>query len=797
MSQIQIIGLRDYVKADGTKSKREAFFEHQYRLSSLEDIFATSKHLEIIKKIPENERYNLYFTVANCIGKRELAEQWAIPFDVDGVEGPFLASKEDLGKSALKAFTRVMRKFYNPAFDGSGVGILWSGHGIQLFYMLDAPITDDKFFNVYRESYKDFCKFFEKELETVHIKGRLDASVFSAGRLMRLPDTVNRKPNKPEAEAILLNLFIPAKNPNFLKPKPEDQKNYTAISSMKFQVDDEGVQEECEFLQFAKINQEKITEPEWYAMLGIVGWLDDGDNLAHLYSNKHPSYSEEETNVKLRQARANSGPRTCASVNSLWGKCHECKHFGNVKTPLHIISDNFIRSEKNGFREIKVSKDGTVRTGKPAYDDLMKAFSREFNFRSIIHTQGSEIIVYTPNVGWKSMLKPMIKSWMYNKVKEPTPSSQEMNEFISRIEISNVAEKDFLDAWRGKYIAFKNCVLDLRTQDVLAMNPDMGITEVVDTVYDKHIKAPKWEKFLHDVAKGNKEKMNILEEFAAYAMMGTTNEFQVALVLQGDGSNGKSVYLNTISKVFGSSNCTSIPLKDLDKDFRAIELRGKFLNISSETSFNALADSSTFKALISGDSITSNVKYGPLVSFNPTVKIAISCNNPPQIRDSSFGLSRRLLIVKFNRLFLETDPDFNRNIEQDLLEEAAGIINRLLTAYHRLKIRNGFYISSVIKEEKEEFIKSANYLHEFVSENIIPAEGNFLTVNAIANLIDSFTELRNNGNRVQPRHVYSIIETKFRVTKIKTRINGKGNPVYGYPNIDIDPNSELLPSKNF
>ena len=63
---IQIIGLRDYVHPKtGKQSKRHAFIKEGWRLNSIQEVFG-AKGQELIERIPAGERWNIYYTVADC-----------------------------------------------------------------------------------------------------------------------------------------------------------------------------------------------------------------------------------------------------------------------------------------------------------------------------------------------------------------------------------------------------------------------------------------------------------------------------------------------------------------------------------------------------------------------------------------------------------------------------------------------------------------------------------------------------------------------------------------------------------
>ena len=93
----------------------------------------------------------------------------------------------------------------------------------------------------------------------------------------------------------------------------------------------------CGWLRHCRDDAAHLEEPAWYAMLGIVGRTEDGDETSHAWSAPYPRYTPAETAAKLAHALAAAGPATCTRIRwDLGGDpyCRECPHLGKVKSPL-------------------------------------------------------------------------------------------------------------------------------------------------------------------------------------------------------------------------------------------------------------------------------------------------------------------------------------------------------------------------------------------------------------------------------------------------------------------------------
>jgi hypothetical protein len=301
---IQILGLRERIGKDGKKKKGISFFGKNWRAKSIPDLLNNID--EHIKVIPVEERFNLQFTIADCLEEfgRKMIAQDCIFFDIDEID----VSRAGDYIDAVCTGMGVPREY---------VSVVMTGHGLHVVMQFDKSWDSPDFYTKYREHYKAICMRINQELIKVPLVGFADNAVFADTRMVRLPQTINRKPNRKDVLVELIH--------NELKPfggtfdsmvelgaevKQEDQVAPQVVAD-HFQVDDEAVLSKCAFLTWARENQTEVREPEWYAVLSVVSRLNNGDQLAHDFSSEHPNYDKDVTDLKIEQSKATSGPRTC------------------------------------------------------------------------------------------------------------------------------------------------------------------------------------------------------------------------------------------------------------------------------------------------------------------------------------------------------------------------------------------------------------------------------------------------------------------------------------------------------
>jgi putative DNA primase/helicase len=93
----------------------------------------------------------------------------------------------------------------------------------------------------------------------------------------------------------------------------------------------------CGWMRHCRDDAETLSEPEWYAALSVVGRCQNGEQIAHQWSEPYPNYSAVETTAKVIQALEKSGPATCQFIETGLGQgrfCAACTNRGRVRSPI-------------------------------------------------------------------------------------------------------------------------------------------------------------------------------------------------------------------------------------------------------------------------------------------------------------------------------------------------------------------------------------------------------------------------------------------------------------------------------
>ena len=263
------------------------------------------------------------------------------------------------------------------------------------------------------------------------------------------------------------------------------------------------------------------------------------------------------------------------------------------------------------------------------------------------------------------------------------------------------------------YLNLKNGLFDLETFELKPHTPDVYSTIQLAVSYDPRARCPLWMKSLYEIFQGDKEKIDVLQEFFGLCL---TREMKHgrALICIGDGANGKSVVLHVLQEMLGRENYSAVPLERFDNSHYLADIFGRLANISTETNAKSSVYDSTFKQIITGDIIQADAKYKRPIKFKPFCKLVLALNNMPRVDDKTDALFRRLIILRFNRQFKEEEQD--KDLQYKLEEELNGIFLWSLKGLDRLRSRGRFEISAGIEREICEYRRQNNNVLLFVEE---------------------------------------------------------------------------------
>lgn len=293
-------------------------------------------------------------------------------------------------------------------------------------------------------------------------------------------------------------------------------------------------------------------------------------------------------------------------------------------------------------------------------------------------------------------------------------------------------------------IVVQNGVLNVKTRQLETFNPDYFMFNALPVKYDPNADCPKFKTFLSEVVP-SPENVKVLQEFFGYCLLRNC-KLEKAIMLVGEGANGKSTFLYVLTKTLGKQNVSNIPLQVISNNqFALAELYGKMANVYPDLPAVALKDTGLFKSLVTGEMISGEYKFKGRFDFEPYAKLLFSCNKMPETPDDTDAFFRRWLIITFPNQFLSDNPKTDPNLKQKLVtpEELSGILNWSLKGLERLLKQGKFSIGETVEETRERYTLLSNSVRAFAETGLIVANGKVETKENVYNAYIQFCREHN------------------------------------------------------
>jgi putative DNA primase/helicase len=219
-------------------------------------------------------------------------------------------------------------------------------------------------------------------------------------------------------------------------------------------------------------------------------------------------------------------------------------------------------------------------------DDLARAITAEVNFA---RDNGGRLYAYRDGVykpkgelAIRQRVKGLMGQWGLAE-KRTTRRASEVCEYI-RVDCPELwtdPPADTINVLNG---------LDIRTRTLRPHTPEFYSTVQLPVRFDPGACCPAWDNFVAEVFPADSEA--IAWEIVAW-LMTPENSIQKAVLLLGEGSNGKSTYLRACVAFLGKTNTAALSLHKLEQDkFAAARLMGKLANICPDLPTSHLSSTS-------------------------------------------------------------------------------------------------------------------------------------------------------------------------------------------------------------
>lgn len=270
--------------------------------------------------------------------------------------------------------------------------------------------------------------------------------------------------------------------------------------------------------------------------------------------------------------------------------------------------------------------------------------------------------------------------------------------------LSGDPHEDFLNTRSGMY--------DWKTGKLLPHEASYLSTVQLPITLDEGAECPRFDEWLAKALPD--DSIALGWEILGYMLL-NGNPLQKAILLHGDGGNGKGVFLRLIQYLVGRYNTSSVTLRDISEGkFEVASLFGKLANVAGDIDSRYLRDSSRFKSLVGQDTITAQFKYRDAFEFTCWATPIFSANELWRSADTSEGYFRRWVVLPFPNKLVESDPGFS---EAKLFAEAPAIFVRAMAALRDLMARGKFELGISAEILRDDFQAQSDTVRIWLGED--------------------------------------------------------------------------------
>jgi putative DNA primase/helicase len=322
-------------------------------------------------------------------------------------------------------------------------------------------------------------------------------------------------------------------------------------------------------------------------------------------------------------------------------------------------------------------------------------------------------------------------------------------------------------------ICFENGIYDLRSQALIPHSPNIHSLIQIPAIYDANAKGAVWQRYIEQVVP--KDCVPVIWQMLGLLMVPFTKA-QKAIILLGEGSNGKSLFLEGVQRLLGEANFSTLTLSQLNQRFFTSALLWKLANISTEESISKLEDTTVFKALAAGEPISIDIKHKQPIKAKMFARLVLATNCLPSTLDTSTGFFRRFAIIPFPNTF-KNDPAKYANTLRLLSqpEELSAAVNLALAALPNT-LDYGITDTPSMRKELEQYVDEQVPERKFLDSRL---EDNPRGVIEKADIYAAYKEFCEEiGCKMSNREQFWHMVKKLRRSWGTTRMRKDGKQIY-------------------
>ena len=256
--------------------------------------------------------------------------------------------------------------------------------------------------------------------------------------------------------------------------------------------------------------------------------------------------------------------------------------------------------------------------------------------------------------------------------------------------------------------------VELRTGKLRKAHPDDNITRLTSCT-PSSVTPTQWLQFLNVATGGDAALIRWLQQWLGYCLTGLTREHAL-LFLYGPGGNGKSVLLNTVTRILADYAATAgmdtfTAAKSDRHPTDLAMLQGARMVSASETEEGRAWAESRIKQMTGGDPITARFMRQDFFTFQPQFKLMIVGNHAPVLHNVDEAARRRFNIVPMT--VKPSKPD--RMLEQKLTAEGGAILGWMIAGCLDWQ-ENGLIRPEVVTAATDDYFNDQDLFGQWLAE---------------------------------------------------------------------------------
>jgi len=278
-------------------------------------------------------------------------------------------------------------------------------------------------------------------------------------------------------------------------------------------------------------------------------------------------------------------------------------------------------------------------------------------------------------------------------------------------------------------IVCRNDVIDPRTRKIRGHSETDYATCRVEAEIDPAATCPIWIGFL-ETAFGNIEEDErrdvtgtLAEWFGSALVRGKSREMTKGLIVYGPSRTGKTQLAQVLRALIGG-RATGMRARDLEEHFGMQPLiRASAWIADDAVSSGEFLDAERYKVIVTGEPVSIPRKNKNNWEGSLDIAVCLTANHLPRVKDQSHAVYNRSIVLPMTVEHDETAAEEQSISERVIETELGGVLNWALEGYARLAERRYFDPPKVMREAVGMFEHDNNPIGAWLATAVQPADG--------------------------------------------------------------------------